>query len=189
MTCFSLKIFLSETVNGDFPFEICMMASSKENSYMLECMTNSVEQFQKIGHLFKKNTVDNEWLIVMLTDAIAIQSRNLHDPEQISLLPYHTFNNRASSYHPSFYTKHMRSSAWNKSTIPDKYLIIKNLMFSVSNSNISKILYKNIKYHLVDIDKFDFYQDYSNGKFFIGDLEYDTTLKKETQKFYNEIIT
>jgi len=188
---FLIENFLSETVNGHFPFEICMMAASEKNEFMLDCMINSIEQFKSIGHLFEKDSIDDEWLIVMLTDAIALQSRNLHDPEQISLLPYHIFNNRAASYHPSFYTKHMRSSAWNKTSVPDKYLVIENLLFSITNSDnsVSKLLAKSKEHQLVDIDKFDFYHDYSNGKFFVGEEQFDSMLKKETQRFYNEIIS
>jgi mannosyltransferase OCH1-like enzyme len=141
---FLIENILAETVNGEFPFEICLMASKANHPYYKDCMDNSVEQYRTIGHLFDKDSIDDEWLIVTLTDSIAIQSRNIHDPAQISLLPYYLYNNRAASYNKSFYTKHMRSSAWNYSFLPDKYLIIDNLMFAISSQDdsVAKLIAK-----------------------------------------------
>lgn len=188
---FLIQNFLSETVNGHFPFEICLMAASKENSYMLDCMSNSVDQFNTLGHLFNKSSIDTEWLIVMLTDAIAIQSRDMHNADQISLFPYETFNNRAASYDKSFFTKHMRSSSWNRSVVPNKYIITDNLMFAVSDTDETthKLLSKMSNYNVVNIHSFDFYHDYSNGNFFTGNFDHDILLKKQTQQLYNRIVS
>lgn len=180
---FLLENMISETVNGHFPFEICMMAASKGNSYMFDCITNSIEQFQSIGHLFDRDSIDPEWLIVMLTDNIAVQARNIHDPEQIALFPYSTFNNRAASYHESFYTKHIRSSAWNRTKTPTHYLIVDNMMFAVSEEESI-----NTSHKLVSMELFDFYKDYTNGMFFSGNKEQDLKLKIQTQRRYNEFI-
>jgi hypothetical protein len=185
---FLLENILSETVNGHFPFEICLMTSSKTNSYMFDCMTNSIEQFQSIGHLFNRDNIDPEWLIVMLTDNIAVQSRDVHNPEQILLFPYSTFNNRAASYHESFYTKHMRSSAWNRSKTPTHYLIVDNLMFAVDSDDIETLKSTIAEYETVPIESFDFYKDYTKGMFFTGNKENDIELETRTQARYNEII-
>lgn len=188
---FLIENVLSETVTGSFPFEICLMASNQSHPYFLDCMNNSQEQFYILRHLFDKPSVDDEWLCMQITDSpMLIQSRNIHNPDQISLLPYHQYNNRAASYDPKFYTKHMRSSAWNRFLTPDSYLIISNLMFAVSKSDdsISKLIERTNEYKLVNISGFDFYHDYTNGKYFTGEYNHDDNLKIKTKQLYKNIM-
>lgn len=183
----------SESVSMQFPFEICMMSSVKNHGYFNDCMQNSVEQFNRIGHLFDKPTVDDEWLIISLTDSIAIQSRDIHNTNQISLLSYDKYNNRAPSYDRSFFTKHMRSSAWNRDFTPNKYLVVESLLFTFSDNDksiqaiIDKAKDLGLSYHIVDIDDFDFYYDYSEGNYFRGDSS-DKDLKQRIKQLYQYLV-
>ena len=192
---FILENFLSETVLPEIPIEICMMASSKNNTYFLDCMQNSIEQYYRLKHLFDRSSVDDEWLCMQITDSpLLIQSRDIHNPMQISLLPYHLYNNRASSYDSIFYTKHMRSSAWNTNYTPNKYFIVKNLLLAFSDKDITinKLIKKasslKLDYKIIDIEDFDFYIDYSDGNYFSGNQN-DLQFKLQTKKLYQYIMS
>jgi len=190
---FMIENALSEISNIELPFEICMMCANDHHSYFIECMNNIIEQFYTIGHLFNVQSVDDNWLIVTLCDSVAVNSINIHNPKEVSLLKYDLYNNRMTSYNQSFYTKHMRSSAWNRNFTPDKYLAIKGLLFSFSNndSSIQSVIDKakdlGLLYHIVDINDFDFYYDYSEGNYFRGDSS-DKDLKQRIKQLYQYLV-
>jgi mannosyltransferase OCH1-like enzyme len=192
---FMIENILSESVNGEFPFEICLMASRQLHPYFLDCMNNSREQFYTLQRLFDSPGVDDEWLCMQITDSsLLIQSRDIHNPKQISLLPYHLYNNRASSYDNIFYTKHMRSSAWNTNYTPNKYFIVKNLLLAFSDKDITinklikKVSSLKLDYKIIDIEDFDFYIDYSDGNYFSGNQN-DLQLKLQTKKLYQYMMS
>lgn len=186
--------YLAETVNAEVPYEICLMASTKGNSYFMDCMETSVEHFHRLKHLFDKESIDDQWLCMQITDSfVLMQARNIHNPKQIDLLPYPIYNNRAASYNTAFQTKHMRSSAWNRKYKSNQYLIAGNLLFSVAtdDSSIDFLIQKaesaNIGHTIVNIEDFDFYTDYSNGSYFDGSIN-DKALKQKTKQLYEYMI-
>lgn len=186
--------YLAETVNAEVPYEICLMASAQGNSYFMDCMETSVEHFHRLKHLFDKQSVDDQWLCMQITDSfVLIQARDIHNSKQIELLPYPIYNNRAASYDSSFKTKHMRSSSWNTKYKSDQYLIVGNLLFSVSAEDASvhalmkKAKDQNIDCAVINIKDFDFYTDYTHGSYFYGSAK-DAQLKLRTKQLYERMI-
>jgi len=196
---FILKNKLNETNSGQHKHlihEMCLMICSENHSYFAECMENSKEQFNRLESLFSNKNIDDAWLIEQIVGGyLLLQSRDMFNPKQISLLPHTRYNNRACSYDDSFITKHMRSSLWNRSVIPDQYFIVYNLMFSVSKNDesINHLILKaeslGLEYKIIDIEDFDFYKDYSNKSYFIGDESFDSEIKKKTKEIYQYMVS
>jgi len=192
-----LKNSFNETTVQHAPIENCLMVSSKGNEFFRNCIDRVIEKYNHFLPLFhKEKTIQPTWLNVNITSfPILLECRDPHNPNEYSLLDYSIYNNRASSYDKSFVTKHMRSSTWNRSVVPDQYFVIYNLMFSVSkkdesiNRLISRADSLGLGYQIIDIKEFDFYKDYSNKSYFIGDESFDSEIKKKTKEIYQYMVS
>jgi len=68
-------------------------------------------------------------------------------------------------------------------------------MFSVSkkdesiNNLISRSDSLGLEYQIIDIEDFNFYKDYSNKSYFIGDESFDSEIKKKTKEIYQYMVS
>jgi hypothetical protein len=63
-------------------------------------------------------------------------------------------------------------------------------MFAVSkdDKSVLELIERLDDYQLIDISDFDFYHDYTNGKYFTGEYNHDDNLKIKTKQLYKNIM-
>ena len=104
-----------EFVDERYKIENCLIISSNNNYFWKNCLEVCKERFFTLYHLFKKQSVDKDWLIVHITDCdLFEQSKDIYNKNQINFLPAETFNNKLDFYDQTLYTKHFHTSTWTK---------------------------------------------------------------------------
>jgi len=192
---FALENSFNETTLQHAPMETCLMASSQYGDFVKNCIDNIINKFIHFEPLFEKRSIQKQWLNVQTTSfPILLETRDPHKPDQISLLNYFNYNNRAHSYDDAFYTKHMRTASWlSNDSEPTHYFMTGPMIFSIDkkkdafNSLVGKMNQIDQTYTVTPIEDFNFYYDYSEGNYFRGDSS-DKDLKKRIKQLYQYLV-
>jgi hypothetical protein len=183
------KVYLVENPFGNDPIENSLMCSVPKHEFWIECMELTKERYEYVKRKFPER-IDNlkiiscdehhglklrPQIVFLLTGTNHLSSAFRMTKQNISTLPGKWYNNNDVSYHPSYKAKHVHTGLWGEESI--------NLY--QSKEDYQKTL-RNIP-----IEQFDFYTDYSNGRYLMEDYngfdknDSDERLKLETKYFYN----
>ena len=172
--------YVVENLKDKEPIENSLMSGIPNNIFFQRCMKLTKERFNQ--SIKFKNIFDNIYIIHNNLDekinaksflVFYISGTNLvttvyksFDKNYVGRLSGWKFNNIENSYDKEFRTKHMHTVTWGEE---DRK---KTLYWSKKNNVSYNIQIKN-EYQLmreIDIDNFDFYTDYTNGKYPKHDL-------------------
>jgi len=156
-------VYLVENPLGNDPIENSLMCSVPKHDFWIECMELTKKRYDHVKNKFPerlgymKDISENlkYGLLIRPQLAFYIAGTNLLSStfrmtkQKISTLPGIIYNNSDISYHPEYKTKHIHTGIWGKESIN---------VFQKSKQH--QELIRNIL-----IKKFDFYTDYSDGKF------------------------
>jgi mannosyltransferase OCH1-like enzyme len=180
-TLFFVENGYNEFNKESIPYENCLMVSEPGHDFLLNAMENCKDTFYRLKPLHDIPTISKNWWINQITGSnLLIQSRNPHDTNEFSLLDFTLFNNRPASYSPMFFCKHLHSGVWGTEKIKNlqksHFVIHEGILFqSYSNTNDNT----NDNDTIIAMKDFDFYYDYTEGKFFNVDRNNLHELKKE----------
>jgi hypothetical protein len=182
------EVYLVENPFGNDPIENSLMCSVPKHDFWIECMELTKERYEYVKRKFPER-IDNlkiiscdehhglklrPQIVFLLTGTNHLSSAFRMTRQKVSTLPGKWFNNNDISYHTSYVTKHVHTGLWGEESIQ---------LFH-SKEDYQKVL-RNIP-----IEEFDFYTDYSNGKFLMEDYhgfdknDSDERIKLETKYSY-----
>lgn len=156
-------IYLLENPLGNDPIENSMMCSVAGHPFWIECMELSKQRFdyakktrQDILENTKVISADKEYglklrpyFVFYITGTNHISAAFRMSKLRVLTLPGIFYNNNDISYHPEYRTKHVHTGLWGKESIE---------VFSENDQA------KTFIRHL-PIEDYDFYTDYSDGKY------------------------
>lgn len=159
------------------------MYSKKDNQFLINTMS-----FVKMFFIASRNkfetpyqrTPKNDTLINNITGSGMLEAAiATYCKDDVGKFPCETFNNRAASYDPSFYTKHAHSSIWGKEYINrqdnNQILIVDGSMYVIDAvKDKLKQLIADEPHYITSTFDFDFMFDYTDGKY----LQSDTNLEE-----------
>lgn len=157
------SIHLLENPMGNDPIENSMMCSEPGHPFWIECMDLTKSRYNyvksKYTDMFRNIKVIaankkyglqfRPYFVFYITGTNHLSSAARMSSHVISTLPGILYNNNDISYHPDYRTKHVHTGLWGKESLE---------------------IYKNDTDHQqnirnIPIDDFDFYTDYSNGRY------------------------
>ena len=162
-------------------YENSMMYSVKDNSFLIDLMNYTKVLFINSRTHFEKpyrRTIKNDNLINNITGSGMLETAMKTIGKEDSF-PCALFNNRPASYDPMFITKHAHSSIWGKEYINkqdfNQLVMMDGVMYQVDrvSDKLKDTIYHEIHY-VTDVNNFDFYVDYTNGKY----LKLDSNLQE-----------
>lgn len=161
------NIYVLENPMGNDAIENSMMASEAGHPFWIECMDLCFDRYYEVkqkGKRFLEGTkimsvgekarMLRPFLVFYITGTNLISTAARITKEEIYSLPGIFYNNNDMSYHPEYRTKHVHTGLWGK----------ENIMLDESHE----------KFKSIPIDNFDFYTDYTNGRYIkdnVFDLE------------------
>ena len=138
-----------------------LMASKKNKQFFLNCFLEGIRRSKEIK--FNKEIHDNHYNVKYVSGPILLKEMMLKYKkfEDINILPLKYFNTTNNHwYNPEHKVRHMASGMWGK----EIHKMYKNLRekenYMASLENYHKVGYLNKT--KIDIDKLDFYKDYSS---------------------------
>ena len=162
------EIYLLENPMGNDLIENSMMVSLAEHPFWVECMDLCLDRYQYIkenhpeylGHIKvvssdkKFGRLLRPYLVFFITGTNLISTAFRETRFKVNTLPGIYYNNNDLSYHLDYRTKHIHTGLWGK----------ENIQISTPDEKIANI----------PIEQYDFYTDYSNGKYLkINDFKFD----------------
>jgi mannosyltransferase OCH1-like enzyme len=164
----ALENLISEYTSARY--ENSLMAAKKDNPFLIHLMNYVKTLFINSRHHFEKpyrRTVKNDNLINNITGSGMI-SAGMESFRQTDFFPCRLFNNRPASYDPSFIAKHAHSSIWGQEYINKQFfnelVIMDGIMYQVDRvSDSLKNLIKDESHYVLNVSKFDFFKDYTDG--------------------------
>lgn len=155
--------YVVENPFGNDPIENSLMCSAKGAEFFVKCMDLSLERYEytkatnpemleNVGVISKDKKfglVLRPYIVFFVTGTQLISSAYRKYTELASTLPGILYNNNDISYDPSYRAKHVHTGLWGQENIE----IVDELQAS----------YEHLRN--IPIDQFDFYHDYSNGKY------------------------
>lgn len=175
---------LIENPLGNDLFENSLMCARPNETFFLQCMNKCKERFIEIkekNKVFLQDTIiinqgsfenyQRPYFVFYITGTNLVSSVAREMSEEVYNLPGCVYNNVIISYDPMFRTKHMHTGIWGKEQI----------------EQIDNYQQNYLKMRKIDILNFDFFKDYTNGKylksnqldFFKNDLERFPCLKSD----------
>lgn len=165
------NVHLVENPCGNDPIENSLMASVAQDFFFLECMkevkrrydsvkkskNDYLAQMRIISSDSKNSFIFRPYLVFYLTGTNLLSSVYRKHADKVSTLPGNLFNNLDITYHPSYKAKHIHTGLWGKENIE---VIDQNITTYSQIFNYGKD--KNLP---INILEYDFYKDYSNGKY------------------------
>jgi hypothetical protein len=155
------QVYLLENPYGNDPIENSMMASAPKHDFFIHTMDFALQRwnevlnnYEELVHNMGTISTDSKYgkilrpylvFYVSGTNALSTAYRFYNHKESIGILSGWHYNNNDISYHESYYARHIHTGLWGK----------ENIQLNTDNSII-----RNIK-----VSDFDFYHDYSNGKY------------------------
>lgn len=155
--------YVVENPYGNDPFENSLMCSAKGAEFFMKCMELSLERYEYtkkvnpdmltnvsiISKDKKFGLVLRPYIVFYITGTQLISSAYRKYKYLVSPLSGMLFNNNDVSYDPMYKAKHVHTGLWGQENIE----LAEDLKDSYANL-------RNIP-----IEQFDFYHDYSNGKY------------------------
>ena len=169
--------YLLEAPYGDIPIENALMISLNKNSKFFEfCIKESVDSYLKLSKTMKitypwDNKTNRELILNTAGPKLIYNSAVKYGIEKIGILNGKLFNNHGMSYDKSFYTKHILTGVWGKEAINHlkKQFKTNNEKCKTFSDFKNHVYMKDVKRYAnmsnVTINTFDFYTDYTNGKY------------------------
>lgn len=155
--------YVVENPYGNDPFENSLMCSAKGAEFFMKCMELSLERYEYTKSvnpemLFNVGIISKDkkfglllrpYIVFYITGTQLISSAYRKYKHLVSPLSGMLFNNNDVSYDPAYKAKHIHTGLWGQENIE----LAEDLKDSYANL-------RNIP-----IEQFDFYHDYSNGKY------------------------
>jgi mannosyltransferase OCH1-like enzyme len=155
--------YVVENPYGNDPIENSLMCSEKGAEFFVKCMdlshdryqytkTTNPEMLENVSVISKDKAfglILRPYIVFFITGTQLISSAYRKYSDLASTLPGILYNNNDASYDPSYRTKHIHTGLWGRENI--------EIIDELQNS------YENLRN--IPIDQFDFYYDYSNGKY------------------------
>lgn len=152
------NIYVLENPMGNDLLENSMMVSEPNHPFWVECMNLCATRFDEIkskdeGYLkatkdfscSEKARLVRPYFVFYITGTNLISTAVRITKEPIYSLPGILYNNHDMSYHPEYRTKHVHTGLWGEENI--------------------KLQDDHSKFKTIPVDEFDFYFDYTGGKF------------------------
>jgi hypothetical protein len=153
------EVYLLENPMGNDSIENSIMISRPDHPFWIECMDLCLERYEytKIKHpeyLEHTKVVSSDknfgrilrpYLVFFITGTNLISTAFRNTELSIDTLPGIYYNNNDISYHPEYKTKHIHTGLWGKENI--------------------KITSEHNELRNIPVDEYDFYTDYSNGRY------------------------
>ena len=169
--------YLLEAPYGDIPIENALMVSLNLNSKFFEfCIKESVDSYLKLSKTMKitypwDNKTNRELILNTAGPKLIYNSAVKYGIKKIGILNGKLFNNHGMSYDKSFYTKHILTGVWGKEAINHlkKQFKTNNEKCKTFSDFKNHVYMKDVKRYAnmsnVTMNTFDFYTDYTNGKY------------------------
>lgn len=185
--------YIVENPYGNDPIENSLMASEPGNIFFYKCMEEVRVRFENIKKNYTQRLHDIQVIssdvknairgiihvrpviIFYISGTTLISDVYRQNPDLVSTLPGHLYNNLDYSYDPKYKTRHTHTGLWGKENI--------EVASQISN------IYDQIRN--IPLEYYDFYTDYSNGEYLKEhrfDIEKNdafSSLKMETEYDYS----
>jgi len=151
-------IYVLENPMGNDAIENSMMVSKAGHPFWVECMDLCLARFYEVkqkGQHFLETTkevsIDKKartlrpYFVFYITGTNLISTAVRITKEAIYSLPGIFYNNNDMSYHPEYRTKHVHTGLWGSENI--------------------ELAENNDTFKSIPVDKFDFYTDYTGGRY------------------------
>jgi len=137
-----------------------LMAGKKNKNFFLDCFLEGIKRSRETK--FNKEIYDNHYNVKYVSGPILLKDMMLKYKklEDINILPLKYFNTTNNHwYNPQHKVRHMASGMWGK----EIHTMFKNTREEENNIALLKEYYKKsyLDKTKIDIDKLDFYKDYS----------------------------
>ena len=153
------NIYLLENPMGNDSIENSIMISRPNHPFWIECMDFSLDRYKYIEKKHSKyldhikvvstdkkfGKILRPYMVFFITGTNLISTAFRETKLDINTLPGIYYNNNDMSYHPEYRTKHIHTGLWGK----------ENIQISDAHKDLRTI----------PVDQYDFYTDYSNGKY------------------------
>jgi len=192
------EVYLVENLTEEFTeasVENSLMASEQGSGFLTDTMGYIQACFigfrNRLGRMKDagSNWMDSEsgFLVNNTTGSgmITMMARETYDRAAYKVGRFNTseFNNRPSSYFDGMKAKHVHTNVWGNDQISTNYgdqkiLIIDGKMWimdCIPDYAIDKL--NSDRDHVLDFDFFDFYTDYTHGKYLYGEENVDQTIQ------------